>query len=336
MMPEADLPQRLAAYLQTLLGKPVPLRAMRRFSSGFSWITWSFTIDPPGIEAETRFILRLGPPDGLFAPYSAAPQYFVLKALEGCQVPVPRAYAWSDDASILGMPFFISQHVDGDTPIPWGGPAMTDEKRHGLGAQFTDALAHLHGVPWHDTGLAPFGKGVTVYNAARLQLDDWMCKYERWALHPYPMIHHALRWLRANLPTAPRVSIVHGDYRLGNFLETDGRITAILDWELMHLGDPVEDIGWLALPQYRAGTKLLSALVAPDEFYQRYENIAGFTVDPRALTYYGVFNLLKLAITHMAGVSAFERNGFSDMRMPAMGTQIFPVLRQLEKALEAA
>ena len=68
---------------------------------------------------------------------------------------------------------------------------------------------------------------------------------------------------------------MHGDYRLGNFLERNGRITAILDWELVHLGDPVEDLGWAFLPQYRGGTPLVCGLASEEDFLARYEARAG-------------------------------------------------------------
>ena len=140
----------------------------------------------------------------------------------------------------------------------------------------------------------------------------------------------------ANTPTAERLSIVHGDYRLGNFLERDGRISAILDWELVHLGDPVEDLGWAFLPQYRGGTPLVCGLAAEADFLARYQTQSGLSVDPASLRFYLVFSLLKLAFTHMAAARCFEDGLFNDMRMPAMATQIAPVFRQIGKTLEQA
>ncbi len=333
---EPELALRLRAYLAEKLDRPVEISALKRFAVGFSWITYGFSIPAPGIAGVRELILRLGPARGLFAPYSAAPQYLALQALEGHAVPAPRAYYWSDDTSILGAPFFISELVRGQAPIPWGpGSEMSDEFRHSLGTQFTDALGALHTIEWRHSGLARLACHVSVQNAALLQIEEWEGNYHRWALKAYPMFHFALRWLRAHQPTAPRVSIIHGDYRLGNFLESDGKITAILDWELVHLGDPHEDLAWFCLPQYRGGTRLMGKLIARDEFYARYEAKSGISVNTASMRFYEIFNLLKLAATHMAGVYAFERNGFHDMRMPAMGTQITPVLRQIEKALEA-
>ena len=188
---------------------------------------------------------------------------------------------------------------------------------------------------WRATPLVKWAEGVTSENAAELQIDDWQERFERWALRPHPMAHRTLAWLRAHAPRAQQVSLVHGDYRLGNFLERDGRISAILDWELVHLGDPIEDLGWAFLPQYRGGT---SARLRP----RRAKRISspatrrgsGLKVDPASLKFYIVFSLMKLAFTHMAAARCFEDGLFNDMRMPAMATQIAPVFRQIAKTLE--
>ncbi|MCK9284052.1 MAG: phosphotransferase family protein [Rhodocyclaceae bacterium] len=329
---DSRLRLRLAAYLQTQTGRAWTLGPFTRYAVGFSWITFGFTACEEGAE-EHGLILRLGPPYGLFAPYSAQPQFAALKVLEGSAVPAPRAYWWSDDAAILGAPFFVSERVAGTAPVPWGtgeGSGFEDGYRRRIGAQFVSALAALHRQEWHGQG---FDDTVTAGNAAKIQLDFWEQARERWALRPYPMLHRALRWLRRNLPQAPRVSLVHGDYRLGNFLEQDGRITAILDWELVHPGDPHEDLGWAFLPQYAMGSGLICRLVSRDEFIAQYQRESGIAVNEQSLHFYRVFALVKLALTHIAAVRCFEDGRFNDMRMPAMGTQIAPVLRQIEKML---
>ena len=230
-------------------------------------------------------ILRIGPPYGLYAPYSAMPEFDVLSALVGSGVPAPRVYLASDDPAILGAPFFLSEKVQGDTPLPWGSQAQTlqgAQTRSTRGSDFIGALAALHRFDWRATPLAKWGDGMTQENAAHVQIDAWDARFRRWALRPHPMAHRALAWLRANAPTAERLSIVHGDYRLGNFLERDGRISAVLDWELVHLGDPVEDLGWAFLPQYRGGTPLVCGLTSEADFLARYQTQSGlWSIPPR-------------------------------------------------------
>ena len=333
----AGVEARLNAYLARQLGRPVTIARLKQFPSGFSWITYGFELAAPGIDGFTDVILRIGPGNGLYAPYSAEPQFAALEAVRGSDVPAPRGLFWSDDPSILGDPFFLSEKSAGDTPIPWGDDdGLSDASRALLGAQFADILGALHTIDWTRTGLAKFGAGATLDNAAALQIDAWEADHRRRALRPQPMLNRAFAWLRAHMPRAERLAIVHGDYRLGNFLEVDGRITAMLDWELVHIGDPHEDLAWVCLPQYRSGSPLMSKLVARDALYARHAARTGVPVDEAKMRFYTVFSLVKLVITHAAGVYAFERNGFHDLRMPAIGTQIAPTLRQIEKLLEAA
>jgi aminoglycoside phosphotransferase (APT) family kinase protein len=332
---EAQLRERLVAYLQSETKRHWTLGPFRRYAVGFSWVTYGFDAREEGNPNDLGLILRLGPPYGLFAPYSAEPQFAALKALEGSSVPVPRAYAWSDVPSILGAPFFISERVVGNAPVPWVRSKCSgfeDDYRRSIGRQFVSALAGLHGCKWK--GKPGFqAEGLTVGNAALRQIEFWEGAQARWAMKPYPMLHWALCWLRQHLPVAPCLSLVHGDYRLGNFLELGGRITAILDWELVHVGDPHEDLGWAFLPQYMAGSGLVCRLLTKEDFIAQYEWEVGFKVRPESLRFYTVFALVKLALTHVAAVRCYEDGRFNDMRMPAMGTQIAPVLRQISKLL---
>lgn len=326
---------RLGAYLTAEAGAAVTVDCLVKFPAGFSWITYGVKLS--GFPKASDLILRLGPPYGLYAPYSAMPEFLSLGALQTSDVPVPRVYAASDDSTILGAPFFLCQRVDGDTPLPWGGQGnegMEGARRESLARDFIHALAALHNFDWRATELVSWGAGVTNENAAALQIEQWHERFRRWALRPHPMAHRTFAWLRQNQPVAPRIAIVHGDYRLGNFLERGSRITAILDWELVHLGDPVEDVGWAFLPQYRGGTDLVCGLANEQDFLACYEALAGYSVDRRALRFYIVFSLLKLALTHMAAARCFEDGRFDDMRMPAMATQMAPVFRQIEKTLE--
>jgi aminoglycoside phosphotransferase (APT) family kinase protein len=325
---------RLGDYLSEQTGSPVAVDRLVKFPAGFSWITYGVSVT--GFAPAAELILRLGPPYGLFAPYSAMPEFLALSALRSSAVPRPRAFYASDDVAILGAPFFVCQRVDGDTPLPWGGQgsALDGDRRESLARDFIDSLAALHGFDWRASSLAQWGESVTVDNAAALQIEEWRQRFQRWALRPHPMAHLAFAWLGQNQPKASRVAIVHGDYRLGNFLERNDRITAILDWELVHLGDPIEDLGWAFLPQYRGGTGLVCGLASEADLLARYEARSGASVDRGALKFYIVFSLLKLALTHMAAARCFEDGRFNDMRMPAMATQMAPVFRQLEKALE--
>ncbi len=337
---ESVLADRIRTYLEQQVGHPVRVGKVRRFPVGFSWLTYAVPVSGLHAEGQTdELILRLGPDYGLFAPYSAVPQVLAMLSLEGTAVPLPHAYWSSDDARILGAPFLFCEKVSGAAVVPWvaaGQPGLEAGYRQHLAEQFVDTLAALHCVPWQQRPIAALAHGITTANAALRNVEYWEVQIRRWAMRSYPLAEWGMRWLKAHAPAAPRVAIVHGDYRTGNFLEEGGHITSILDWELVHLGDPHEDLGWASLPMYMGGSRLICRLAEPEWFYARYSEKAGFEVSMASLRYYQALSLLKLAATHMAAARCFEEGRFNDMRMPAMGSQIATCLRQMEKTIELA
>lgn len=334
------LRQRIVSYLTETTGQGLQVGELTRFVVGFSWKTYRVPVT--GLMGQDRLqdlILRLGPDYGLFAPYSSTPEALALRSLEGSAVPAPRVFWAGDDLEPFGAPFLFSQCMEGTAVVPWvppGTPPLEENYRRALGAQFIDALAGLHSVNWRDKPIAQLGQDITPVNAALRNVQHWEKLIERWAMRPYPAAQWAVRWLKENTPVAPHVAIVHGDYRTGNFLEKAGQITAILDWELVHLGDPHEDLGWASLPMYMGGSPHIGRLCEPEWFYERYSQKAGYEASMKSVMYYRAFSLLKLAATHMAAARCFEEGRFNDMRMPAMGSQIATCLRQLEKTIESA
>ncbi len=335
---DASVARRVADYLAQQVGHPVGVSRLRRFPVGFSWLTYGLVAQ--GLEgegSERELILRIGSEAGLFAPYSALPQVLSMRSLEGSAVPVPKAYWHSDDPAVLGAPFMFCEKVAGSAVVPWVSPSeppLEEGYRRRLGTEFIDALAALHRLDWAAQPIAALAHGITRENAARLNVEHWETQIERWAMRPYPLAAEGVRWLKAHAPVAERVAVVHGDYRTGNFLEQGGHITAILDWELVHLGDPHEDLAWVSLPMYMGGSPYLGRLCEPDWFFERYAQQAGLAVSKAALHYYQVFSFLKLAATHMAAARCFEDGRSNDMRMPAMGSQVATCLRQMDKAIQ--
>ena len=337
---EGALAVKVAAYLTEQVGHLVQVGSVRRFAVGFSWLTYAVPVTGLAGGSDTEeLILRLGPDYGLFAPYSADPQALAMRSLEGSAVPLPRAYWSSDDPAVFGAPFLFCEKVSGEAVVPWvsaNEPGLEKGYRKQLAAEFIDVLAALHRVPWQDKPIAALAGGITAESAALVNVEYWEAQIGRWAMRSYPLAEWGIRWLKAHCPVAQRVAIVHGDYRTGNFLEVGGHITSILDWELVHLGDPHEDLGWASLPMYMGGSKLISRLAEPDWFYSRYSQKVGFEVSMESVRFYQAFSLLKLTATHMAAARCFEEGRFNDMRMPAMGSQIATCLRQMEKTIEAA
>lgn len=339
-MQEESIKTRIAGFLSEKLGTKVSIEGFRRFPVGFSWATFGIDVSSSDRAVEPKsLILRVGPDDGLFAPYSAERQFQVLSALERSPVPSPRVYWHSDDRSILGLPFFICERASGRAPLPSAGVAGDPVELHRatIGEQFVRSLAHLHAFDWASAReLSAWDPGTTVDNTALRQTESCFADYNRWTLRPEPAVIWAIHWLRRNAPKADRLGIVHGDYRIGNFLVDGDRITAILDWESAHIGDPHEDLGFAVLPLFTAGTGLVCRLLPEDEFLNVYERYSGRQVDRRKVRYYAIMSLLKMALVSVAATQRFELSGTSDIRMAALGTQAVPIFRQMQKMIEAA
>jgi len=336
---DEELLVQIGNFLSEQTDTEVCARGLKRYAVGFSWMTFSFKAFTADNNEGVEYILRVGAPTGLYAPYSIKPQVLSSRSLEGSGVPVPKVYWGTDDTSWIGAPFFICEKVGGIAVLPWespGLPPLEGEYRDSLAEQFIDALARIHTLDWQNQPIAEMADGLSVENAAMKQIEEWESGISRWASRAFPMLKWGTNWLKDNCPTAPRLSIVHGDYRTGNFLEENGDITAILDWELAHLGDPHEDIGWLSLPMYKGGSPLLCRLVDEDDFYRRYEDKTGIRVSRESVRFYRAFSLYKLAITHIAASDCFEKARMNDLRMPAMGSQIPTALRQMMKTIEGS
>ncbi len=336
-----DIRASLADFVRGETGGPVEIGPLRRFTVGFSWVTYGFRAkwSEGGQTMEQDLILRAGPPTGIFGPYRAWPEFVTLRALEGSAVPVPRVYWYSDDSSILGAPFFVASLMPGEAPIPWtkdGGPAFDDNRRALLGGQFVSILAALHKFDWRETSVARIDGTKDVRRTAIAQVDHWMDLLARWSPHRVPMLEMAALWLRDNAPVADRITITHGDYRIGNFLEVDDRITAILDWELVRLGDPVEDLGWVCLQAWRGRSPYMCHFFEREELRDRYAALTGHEVVLRDMAYWEAFGTLKLAVMHYGATDCFARRGFNDLRMAGMGAQIPRMLLQVESAVERA
>lgn len=333
--------ERLVRFLGSRGLAEVEVERLRRFTVGFSWITFGFHArwrDGAGV-VERDLILRIGPPTGIFAPYKASPEFLTLGALQDSGVPVPGVYWHSDGSDVFGAPFFVCDFIKGEAPIPWthdGGPAFDEDLRKQLAEQFVTALAVLHRFEWRGTPIETIEGSRDVTRTAAAQVDHWEGKLAQWGKARVPMLEWAAIWLRDNAPVAPRISVVHGDFRIGNFLVDAGRITAVLDWEIVRLGDPIEDVGYICMQAWRGRSPYMCHLFTREELAERYSALTGLSLDARAVRYWEAFGTYKLAVMHYGAQYCFETRGFNDMRMAGMSAQIPRMLMQVESAMERA
>ncbi len=170
---------------------------------------------------------------------------------------------------------------------------------------FVSILARIQAADWRSQALDVLDEPGPGTSAARRAIDLWRRIYEQDRIEAHPILERGFGWLERNVPSTDVVTLVHGDYRSGNYLHDEsGRITAMLDWEMAHFGDPHEDLGWAAMPYWscegRAG-----GLEHEDAMIARYERATGTVVDRARVHFYKVLGTVKMAAISLTGVKSF-------------------------------
>lgn len=293
----AGLAEALETALEPELG-PVAVEELRRLSGGASRETWSFVAAPSGGGDVHRLVLqrtRGGLRDGMRGP-SMATEDVLLQAARDHGVPVPPVVVPSARAGGLGEAR-VTRHVDGET---LGRRIVRDERyapaREVLVGQCAAALAALHRV---DPASVPGLEVLEPLRRLRAGLD--LLGESR------PAFELALRWLHEHRPPEGRPRVVHGDFRLGNLIVDGSGLRAVLDWELAHLGDPVEDLGWLCVRAWRFGERPPVAGLGDRELLlAAYRAESGVSVGLDELRWWEVYGTLKWAATTLVMGTMFQ------------------------------
>ncbi|MCC6382649.1 MAG: phosphotransferase family protein [Dehalococcoidia bacterium] len=301
--------RRLEEWLTGRLndGRGVNVLTVERITGGQSAETYrlrTLFAGPDGAQ-ERGLVLRRDPEGGL-VERDIAREFGVMRALADSPIPLPRVYALELDPGWLGRPFFVDEALPGTADRNlFNAPAFAAH-RPLLGAQFVDLLAKMHRLDVDKWNLAFLGSPGEGRLPALREVDLWEDLFRRRQREPNSLLVEAFLWMRANAPLAPRVSLVHGEYRPGNFLYDGPRLIAVLDWEYAHLGDPNEDLGWAFMKQFRVGD-CESGFFAREEFLERYEAGAGWAVDREAVRFWEVFSNMKVVCIGITGQDAFCR-----------------------------
>ncbi len=205
----------------------------------------------------------------------------VLRALAGT-ARVPRVLAVGEDPAIIGAPFYVMERVPGHV-VTGTVPAALDaeEDRRRMGLELVDALVEVHDADWQAAGLEGFGKP-TGYLERQVRRFSGLWEHNR--TRELPAVEHVGAWLREHLPESGPATVVHGDYRLGNVMfapESPARLTAIFDWEMATIGDPLADLGylctlWVDRDDPPLGMFELSAVTRQPGFPSRAELVARY------------------------------------------------------------
>jgi aminoglycoside phosphotransferase (APT) family kinase protein len=263
-------------------------------AGGHSNLTYRF-VDAKG----AAYVLRR-PPLGhvLESAHDMGREHRIVSALAGSEVPVAPTHGFCDDASVNGAPFYVMGFVEGrvlhDAET---AKAMPETERNALGFDVIRVLSELHTVDPDSVGLGDLGRKEAYLER---QLKRWNKQWEASKTHEIPEMEETSRRLSERMPEQIGAAIVHGDYRLGNMMVGDGRIRAVLDWELCTLGDPLADVGYLLNSWIEPGEE--GEAVSPTaaggfpsraELCERYEAATGR--DLAGIDYYRAFSHWRLA-----------------------------------------
>ena len=285
-----------------------------KLSGGASQETWSFDIVHP--DGNIGAILRRAPPGYGAAPSRAAglaAEAQLMQLAYGAGVPSPRVLHVLQPRDKLGTGF-IMQRVEGETIAR---KILRDEKfasaRPLLARQLGKVAAGIHGLPL--AKLPDLRRMTAAKEIAELERDyrgfEW----------PRPVFELALRWLRDRDPgPSPEVTLVHGDFRHGNLIIGPEGLLAVLDWELAHIGDPMEDLGWICVNSWRFGEidKPVGGFGAREELFAGYES-TGRRVNPERVKFWEVMGTLRWGVMCCGMMQRFRKGPDHSMERAMIG-----------------
>ena len=203
----------------------------------------------------TGMVLRR-PPRGPLPPsaHDVLREARLLRALQPTPVRTPGILAVCEDPEVIGAPFYVMELIPGEVVTSEIPAALDDDAEHDrIADELIDALVELHAVEWDALALEGFGKPTGYLER---QLRRFLGLWEHNKTRDVPEVAQIARWLTDNLPESPPATLVHGDYRLGNVMfapRAPARLTAIFDWEMATIGDPLADVGYMASHWSQAG-----------------------------------------------------------------------------------
>lgn len=289
----------LAAELTPQLGaRVIHIHLAQRLSGGAIQENWALDAEVEGGEqaGRQRWVLRTDSPSSVSVSLGRRQEFAVLKRVVEAGVRAPRPLLLVEHSPTLQRPYFLMQHLAGNA----AGHRLTRApscvpQQHLLLEDLAQSLANLHhltpqaaaldflSVPDKPAAVA----AIEEYRAYLDSLDE-----------PQPVLEWGLRWCELNLPGELPARMIHRDFRTGNYLVEQGRLSGILDWEFASFGDPREDLGWFtarcwrfAAPQREAG-----GIGELEDFLMAYRDAGGLAVSPAELVFWQVLAHLRWGV----------------------------------------
>lgn len=314
-----DLAGRVAVYLAAHMpqAREIVVDELSRIYGGSSQETFRLRArwSENGAAIERPLILRRDATAGLVVAERDL-EYNVYRALAGQGIPIPGVHFLELDAAWLDRPFFIMDLCPGKPGNPFVPTDPYDGKGEDVARQFWAIAGRLAAIDHRAVALENLRNGTAAEGYWALELDRWEAILDESEALMEPAVRGAMRWLRRNPPPEPaKPAIVHGDYRSGNFLFTsDGTISAILDWEMCHVGDPLEDVAW-GLDPFWPMTRHLPL----DEGLAIWEEASGLAINHEALRWWQLFSAVKACVIWTTAASSYASGKNREMTIALSG-----------------
>ncbi len=323
-----EFQEKLAAYCTEAFGADGKLGQLRRLSGGASMESWAFAY------GEEEFVLRRLP-DGLSADddglrgVSLATQADIIELACAAGVTAPQVRGRLRPEHGLGEGFIMTK-AEGET-LPHkilGNPDFAEAERK-LTEQCARELAIIHQIPVQS--LPPSLEYFSPVELIRVQKD----KYDEIG-GLIPVYEYAFHWLNHNAPDASGKKLVHGDFRMGNLMIDRNGLSAVLDWELVRLGDPMQDLAYLCTPSWRFGhyEKLAGGFDSADSLLRAYAKASGTDVDPARFRFWLIYSTLWWGVACMVMGQIWRSHGDRSLERTVIGRRVSEVEIDLALLLE--
>ncbi|XVQ15145.1 phosphotransferase family protein [Spirillospora sp. CA-255316] len=301
----------LAGVLAERYGPGVEVRGLSRAKGGASRITCAF--EAVTAAGETRpLILRLGA-EGALAGAPLTREAALMRAAAAAGVPSPEVIAAGGDDGPLGAEFVVMERVEGES-IPrriLRDPGLA-AVRGRLAAQCGEILAAVHRIPVDAVDGLEHADQLRTWQQVLDEIGE-----------PHPALEFGLRWLDRNRPPARPPAVVHGDFRNGNLIVGPDGVRAVLDWELVHLGDPIEDLGWLCAKAWRFGSEQPVGGFGPyEQLLEAYEKAGGGAVDRAELRWWEMFGVARWGVICAMQARRHLSGGERSVELAVLGRRV--------------
>ena len=278
-------------------------------------------------------VLRAASPAGVAASLTKPQEFAVLRAAFAAGMAAPEPLFVCDDPAVFARPFYIMRRARGigSGRLITKGEAPQPELAHELGRQLARLHAIQPGAPGLDFLAVPEAPGLAAAQLYRQWLDPEASRD--------PVLAWGLRWLERNAPPPGEIVLCHRDYRTGNYLVENGRLTAILDWEFCGWSDPMEDVAWFCSRSWRFAhmDREAGGIASRGDFYAAYEEASGRRVDPRRIAFWETSAYLRWAAIawsqgerHISGVEPSLELALTGRMLPEILGDMLLHLERLE------